>query len=81
MTKTKKILIAISSCMCLVNVFYNLFFNIYIMENVTSNIVSLFLYYLIGIIFALLLYYPFFKILNKKQQFGFIELVLFFHLF
>lgn len=66
MTKTKKILIAISSCMCLVDVFYNLFFNIYIMENVTSNIVSLFLYYLIGIIFALLLYYPFFKILNKK---------------
>ena len=44
MTKTKKILIAISSCMCLVDVFYNLFFNIYIMENVTSNIVSLFLY-------------------------------------
>lgn len=66
MTKTKKILIAISSCMCLVDVFYNLFFNIYILENVTNNIVTLFLYYLIGIVIALLLYYPFFKILNKK---------------
>lgn len=66
MTKTKKTLIAISSCMCLVDVFYNLFFNIYILENVTDNIVTLFFYYVIGIVIALLFHYPFYKILNKK---------------
>ncbi len=73
MTKTKKnsncnIKLYVFSRCFLQFIFYNLFFNIYILENVTNNIVTLFLYYLIGIVIALLLYYPFFKILNKKNS-------------
>lgn len=66
MTKDKKIIISISSCICLIDVFYELFFNIYIMQTVTTDLALIFGCYLAGIAISLLLYYPFFKILNGK---------------
>lgn len=66
MTKEKKVIISISSLICFLDVFYELFFNIYILQNVTTNIAYIFACYMIGVIVALLLYYPFYKILNGK---------------
>lgn len=66
MTKEKKIIISISSLICFLDVFYELFFNIYILQNVTTNISYIFFCYMIGVIVAILLYYPFYKILNGK---------------
>lgn len=66
MTKEQKAIISISSCICLLDVFYELFFNIYIMQTVTSNIILIFACYMAGIAVCILLYYPFFKILNGK---------------
>lgn len=66
MTKEKKIIISISSLICFLDVFYELFFNIYIMQNVTSNITYIFGCYMIGVLIAICLYYPFYKILNGK---------------
>lgn len=66
MTKEKKILISISSLICFLDVFYELFFNIYILQNVTTDITYIFACYLVGVIVAIILYYPFYKILNGK---------------
>ena len=66
MTKEKKILISISSLICFLDVFYELFFNIYILQNVTTDITYIFACYLIGVVVAIVLYYPFYKILNGK---------------
>lgn len=66
MTKEKKILISISSLICFLDVFYELFFNIYILQNVTTDIKYIFACYLIGVVVAIVLYYPFYKILNGK---------------
>ena len=66
MTKEKKILISISSLICFLDVFYELFFNIYILQNVTTDITYIFACYLVGVIIAIILYYPFYKILNGK---------------
>lgn len=66
MSKEKKVIISISSLICLLDVFYELFFNIYIMQKVTTDLVLIFSCYMIGIIIAVILYYPFFKILNGK---------------
>ena len=66
MTKEKKIIISISSLICFLDVFYELFFNIYILQNVTTNISYIFMCYMIGVVIALFLYYPFYKILNGK---------------
>ncbi len=66
MTKEQKVIISISSCICLLDVFYELFFNIYIMQTVTSNIILIFACYMVGIAVCLFLYYPFFKILNGR---------------
>lgn len=66
MTKEKKIIISISSLICFLDVFYDLFFNIYILQNVTTNIAYIFGCYMIGVIIAIILYYPFYKILNGK---------------
>ena len=66
MTKEKKILISISSLICFLDVFYELFFNIYILQNVTTDITYIFACYLIGVVVAIILYYPFYKILNGK---------------
>lgn len=68
MERNKKIIIAITSCIYFLDIFYSLFFNIYILENVTSNVVYLFSYYIIGILIAIALYYPFYKILNKRTS-------------
>ena len=66
MTKEKKIIISISSLVCFLDVFYELFFNIYILQKVTTNIPYIFCCYMIGVIIAIILYYPFYKILNGK---------------
>ncbi len=66
MTKEKKIIISISSLICFLDVFYELFFNIYILQNVTTNISYIFACYMIGVVVSLILYYPFYKILNGK---------------
>lgn len=66
MTKEKKILISISSLICFLDVFYELFFNIYILQNITTDITYIFACYLIGVVVAIVLYYPFYKILNGK---------------
>lgn len=66
MTKEKKVLISISSLICFLDVFYELFFNIYILQNVTTDITYIFGCYLIGVVVAIVLYYPFYKILNGK---------------
>ena len=66
MTKEKKVIISISSLICFLDVFYELFFNIYILQNVTTNIAYIFACYMVGVIIALVLYYPFYKILNGK---------------
>ncbi len=66
MTKEKKVIISISSLICFLDVFYELFFNIYILQNVTTNITYIFACYMVGVIIAIILYYPFYKILNGK---------------
>ena len=66
MSKEKKVIISISSCICMLDVFYELFFNIYILQTATTNIALIFACYMAGIAISVLLYYPFFKILNGK---------------
>ena len=66
MNREKKAIISISSCICLLDVFYELFFNIYIMQKVTTNLAVIFACYMAGIVICLLLYYPFFKLFNGK---------------
>ena len=66
MTKEKKVIISISSLICFLDVFYELFFNIYILQNVTTNITYIFACYMVGVLIAIALYYPFYKILNGK---------------
>lgn len=66
MNKEKKIIISISSCICMLDIFYELFFNIYILQTATTNIALIFACYMIGILISVFLYYPFFKILNGK---------------
>ena len=68
MEKNKKLIIAITSGISFLDIFYSLFFNIYIMQNVTSNVIHLLSYYAIALVIALLLIFPFFKILNKKSS-------------
>ena len=66
MTKEKKVMISISSCICILELFYETFFNIYILQEVTTNIALIFAYYMAGIAIAICLYYPFFKLINGK---------------
>ncbi len=66
MTKEKKIMISISSCICILELFYEMFFNVYILQEITTNIALIFAYYMAGIAIAVLLYYPLFKIINGK---------------
>lgn len=68
MEKNKKLIIAITSGISFLDIFYSLFFNIYILQNVTSNVVHLLSYYASALSIALLLIFPFFKILNKKSS-------------
>ena len=68
MKKDKKLIIAITSGISFLDIFYSLFFNIYILQNVTSSIVQLLSYYAIAIIIAILMVLPFFKILNKRSS-------------
>ena len=66
MTKEKKVMISISSCICILELFYETFFNIYILQEVTTNVALIFAYYMAGIAIAIVLYYPFFKLINGK---------------
>ena len=68
MEKNKKLIIAITSGISFLDIFYSLFFNIYILQNVTSNVVHLLSFYATALIIALILCFPFFKLLNKKTS-------------
>lgn len=66
MTKEKKVMISISSCICILELFYETFFNIYILQEVTTNLALIFAYYMAGIGIAVLFYYPLFKFITGK---------------